>query len=65
MASYEIIVAKLSFDNKDAPNNSINVSAKQLLSFNGFSLSLGLREGGFRPRHLSRCATSDVALDSF
>jgi hypothetical protein len=32
----------------------MDVRAKQRLSFNGFSLSLGLREGGFRPRHLNR-----------
>ncbi len=49
---------KLRGYNNAPSNKSMDVRRKQLLSFNGFSLSLGLREGGFRPRHLNRSMLS-------
>ena len=37
-------------------NKSMDVRAKQRLSYLAYPLSFNLRVGGFAPRHLSRCA---------
>jgi len=39
-----------------APNNSMDVRAKQRISYLGCPLNFGVRGGGFAPRHFNRWA---------
>ena len=43
--------------NKNAANNSMDVRAKQLLSYERCSLAFRVRVAGFRPRQFNRCGT--------
>ncbi len=45
---------KMSFYNYAAPNNSMDVRAKQRLCYLTCLFSLNLCGGGFAPRHLNR-----------
>jgi hypothetical protein len=45
-------------ENKHAANKSMDVRAKQLLSYEHCLLTFGLRLIGFAPRHLNRWAFS-------
>ena len=51
----------VSLDNAPS-NNSMDVRAKQRLSFNGSSGTRSLRGGGFAPRHLNRSALLGYCL---
>jgi len=44
--------------NKNTPNKSMDVRAKQLLCYLACLLNSELRSGGFAPRHLSRSASA-------
>jgi len=44
--------------NNDTPNNSMDVRAKQRLSYQRRPLNFGGLGGGFAPRHLSRWTAS-------
>jgi hypothetical protein len=45
-------------ENNGRHNKSMDVRAKQLLSYQPCVLNFGLRGGGFAPRHLKRWAAS-------
>jgi len=50
-------------EDDDTPNNSMDVRAKQRLSYQRLLVTFSLRGGGFAPRHLNRWAAK--GFDSF